>query len=148
MPEQNETQEFDNNDSQRIFTRILQAATPYLNVFDRDDENHIARGLLVTPSGAHTAVLAYDAVQKALMLAVVLRTNGDWTMPRLMILLRLQNDTAVGSSSISLDAESSVLRVRSHALLPSPNVVPTVVAAALKDTVNVLEDSDFRTFVN
>jgi len=82
------------------------------------------------------------------MMSILFHINNDWTMPRVMILLRLQNHTAIGSSSINLDTESSTLRVKSHARLPVPNVAQAVVTAAMKDTIHVLEDDDFRNFVN
>jgi hypothetical protein len=140
--------EDENNEAERIFTRILEAAKPYIDIFDRDYENHTARGLLKTKDAAHTAALAYDPDRKTFVMAVLFHVSNDWTMPRVMILLRLQNQAAVGSSSINLDTESSTLRVKSHATLPVPNVAQAVVTAAMKDAIHVLEDDDFRRFVN
>ena len=144
----NDKKENENNDPERMFTKILKAAKPYLDIFDEDPENHTARGLLETHDAAYPAVLAYDPDKKTFAIAILFHVDNDWTMPRVMILLRLQNHTAVDSSSIKLDTESSMVRVESHAQLPAFNVVQAVVTAAIRDATHVLENDDFRKFVN
>jgi len=62
--------------------------------------------------------------------------------------LRLQNRPANGSSFIHLDPESLTLQVTAHAMVPAPNVIEPIVTGALQDTVRVLENDDFRKFVN
>ena len=131
-----------------MFTKILKIAEDYFIIVDPDPEEHTARGLLETRDNARQAVLSYDPDKKTFAITVLFHVDNDWTMPRVMILLRLQNHTAVDSSSIKLDTESSIVRVESHAPLPTFNVVQAVVTAAIKDTINVLQDDDFRTFVN
>ena len=143
-----ETSKKEHKEAKRTFTRILDAAKPYLNVIARDDENHVARCVLETQDTGYPAVLAYDPEKKTVVMSILFHINNDWTMPRLMVLLRLQNHTAIGLSSINMDTESSALRVRSYATLPVPNVAQAVVSAALKDAIHVLEDDDFRRFVN
>ena len=146
MPQ--EISEKEQKDAERTFTKILNAARPYLNVVERDDENHVARCVLETQDAGYPAVMAYDPDKKTIVMSILFHISNDWTMPRVMILLRLQNQAAVGSSSINLDTESSTLRVKSHATLPVPNIAQAVVSAALKDAIHVLEDDDFRRFVN
>ena len=145
----NDRKENENDDHRRIFTRILKAVKPYLNIFDCDYENHTARGLLETRGAAHIAVLAYEPSKKTFAIVIFLHVNTDWTMPRVMILLRLQNHIAVGSSSINLDTESSTLQVKSHAVLPtpSPDIVNAVITQALRDALAVLENKDFKELV-
>jgi len=70
------------------------------------------------------------------------------TTAEVMILFRLQNRAANGSSSIHLDPEESTLQIKAHARVPAPNVVEPIVTGALRDTVRVLENDDFRKFVN
>ena len=144
----NEKEENENNDHRRMFTKILEVAGDYLIIFDPDPEKQTARCLLETNDAAYPAVLAYDPIKETFAIAILFHVSNDWTMPRVMILLRLQNHTAVESSSINLDTESSIVRVGSHAKLPAFNVVQAVVTAAIKDTINVLQDDDFRAFVN
>lgn len=143
-----EISEKEHKEAKRTLTRILDAAKPYLNVIARDDENHIARCVLETQDTGYPAVLAYDPGKKTFVISILFHVENDLTMPRVMILLRLQSHIAIGSSSINLDTESSTLRVKSHATLPVPNVAQAVVTAALKDAIHVLEDDDFRRFVN
>ena len=143
----NESQKQD-DEARRMFKRILDAARLHFTPVDPDYENHTARGILITEDGAHQAVLSFDAVKTTLTVLVILQTKAELTMPRVMILLRLQNHTAVGSSSIGLDPESHLVRVRSHAILPNPSVVQPVVSVAMRDAINVLEDEDFRHFVS
>lgn len=144
----NDKRENENNDSQRMFTRILEAVKPYIDIFDPDYENNTARGLLKTHCAAYTAALAYDPIEQTFVLVILFHINNDWTIPKVMILLRLQNHTAIRSSSIHLDTESSILRVESYAKLPAFNVVQAIVTAAVRDTIRVLEEDDFRKFVN
>ena len=134
--------------TKRIFTMILQAAKPYFTSVDADYRHCTVRGVLNTKDLGMRAVISYDAVHKSLTVMVNLPVHNDWTMPKVMIFLRLQNHTAVGSSSINLDTESSTVRVKSHAALPVPGVAQAVVAAAIRDTVHVLQDDDFRRFVS
>jgi len=115
---------------------------------DRDYENHTARGLLRTRRLAHRAVLAFDAINNTVVVAVDFGTRIELTTACMLILLRLQNRAANGLSSIHLDPESSTVQVQARALLPAPNVVQPVVTATFKDTVRVLENDDFRKFVN
>ncbi len=143
-----ENSEKEHKEAERTFTKILKAAKPYLNVVARDDENHVARCILETQDIGYPAVLAYDPDKKTFVMSILFHISNDWTMSRVMILLRLQNQAAVGSSSINLDTESSTLRVKSHAKLPVPNVAQAVVTAIVKDAIHVLEDDDFRRFVN
>lgn len=143
-----EISEKEQKEAERAFTKILSAAKPYLNVVTRDDKNHVARCVLETQDTGYPAVLAYDPEEKTVVMSILFHVDNDWTMPRVMVLLRLQSHTATGSSSINLDLESSTLRVKSHARLPVPNLAQAVVSAALKDTIHVLEDDDFRRFVN
>ena len=140
--------ENENTDHQRIFTRILEVAKHYMEIFDEDLENHIAKGLLETRNEAYMTTLAYDPDEKIFAMIIHFHVSNDWPMPKIMILLRLQNYPAVGLSSINLDTESYMLKVESHASLPAFNVVQPVVTAAIKNTVHVLEDDDFRNFVN
>jgi hypothetical protein len=140
--------EKEHKEAKRTFTRILDAAKPYLNVIARDDENHVARCVLETQDTGYPAVLTYDPCKKTFVMFILFHIKNDLTMPRVMVLLRLQNHTAIGSSSINLDTESSTLRVKSHARLPVPNVAQAVVTAAVKDAIHVLENDDFRRFVN
>jgi len=143
----NESQNQD-HEAKRTFKRILDAAKPYFTPVDPDYENHTVRGIIITEDVAHQAVLSFDAVKATLTVLVILRAKADLTMSRVMILLRLQNYTATGSSSIGFDPESSVIRVKSHGILPERSVVQPVVSAAMRDTLNVLENEDFKHFVN
>ena len=144
----NDKKENENNDHRRMFTKILKAAEDYFIIVDPDPKEHTARGLLKTHNNARQAVLSYDPDKKTFAITVLFHVDNDWTMPRVMILLRLQNHTAVDSSSIKLDTESSMVRVESHAQLPAFNVVQAVVTAAIRDATHVLENDDFRKFVN
>jgi hypothetical protein len=150
MIRQNSTRRFtgDKLEARRMFSKILDAAEHFMVVFDPDYENHTARGLLRTGRAAHTAVLAFDASKSTLVVVVDLRTRIELTTAHVMILLRLQNRAANGSSTIHLDPESSTVQVKAHALLPAPSVVQPVVTATLRDAVRVLENDDFKTFVN
>lgn len=148
MPSEQNKKRKENRKAKRKFVRILRAAEHHIIVFDVDYENHTARGLLLTKCGARQIILAFDAAKDALTLIVVLPTDAGLTMSRVMILLRLQNYTAAGSSSISFDPESTVVRVKSHAILPDRSIVQPVVSSAMGDTLKVLENEDFRHFVN
>ena len=134
--------------ARRMFTRVLDAAERFMEIFDRDYENHTARGLLRTRREGQRAVLAFDASKGTLAVFVDFPSHIELTTARVLILLRLQNRAANGSSSIHLDPESSTLQVKAHAMLPAPSVVQPIVTAALRDAVRVLENEDFRKFVN
>jgi len=137
-----------NDEARRTFTRILEAARPHFTAVDPDYENHTVRGILTTEEVAHQAVLSFDAVKTTLTMIVIFRTKADLTMSRVMILLRLQNYAASGSSSIGFDPESSIVRVKSHGILPERSVVRAVVSAAMRDALNVLENEYFKHFVS
>ena len=144
------TQEFlekEHKKAERILTKILDAAKPYIKIITRDHENHIARCILETKDIGYQSVLTYNPNQKAFSMIICFHIADDWTIPRVMILLRLQSRIAIGSSSINLDTESSTLQVRSHARLPVPNVAQSVVKKTIEDTISVLENDDFRRFV-
>lgn len=146
----NDKTNFENekNETKRIFTSILEAVKPYIDIFDPDYENNTARGLLKTCCAAHTTTLTYDPDEKIFAMVIHFHVDNDWPMPKIMILLRLQNYTAMGLSSINLDTESYILKVESHASLPAFNVVQPVVTTAVKNSIHVLEDDDFRSFIN
>ena len=134
-------------DARRMFTRILNVARLFMEVVDPDYENHTARGILRTAHAGHGIVLAFDPHQGSIALLMVLPTRAELTMTRMIILLRLQNRTATRSSSITVDPESSAVRVNAHGLVPVANAVRPVVSAAFTDTIHVLEDDDFKQFI-
>jgi len=142
-----EIQAKENDTARNTFEKILNAAKPYLNIIPGNKSNNIVKGILETQETGYRATLIYYPEQKAFSLIIRFQLKQEVSMPRLMILLRLQNYTAIGSCSINLDTENFTLRVKSHAILPAHNVVRSVVVATLRDTVNVLEDDDFQRFI-
>ena len=120
-----EISEKEHKEARRTFTKILKVAELYLTIIECDHENHTARGILQMYDKVYMTVVAYEPDHKAVIIVIRLRVNGQWTMPQMLILLRLQNLVAVGSASINLDQESSILLVKAHTLLPTPTYTPT-----------------------
>jgi hypothetical protein len=131
-----------------MFKKILNAARLFMEVVDHDYEKHTARGILRTSNAGHGIILAFDPLRSSIALLMVLPTRAELTMTRVIILLRLQNRTATRSSSITVDPESSAVRVNAHGLVPVADAVQPVVSAAFRDTIRVLEDDDFKQFIN
>ena len=77
-----EISEKEQKEAERTFTRILDAAKPYLNVITRDDENHIARCVLETQDTGYPAVLAYDPEKKTLVMSILFHVSNDWSMSK------------------------------------------------------------------
>jgi len=150
MIRQNDIRQIENREEEakRIFTMILNAAEPHVRVFDQDDQNHTARALIETRDAAYEVAIAYDAIEKTFAVVVCLHIDDNWTISKVMIFLRLQNHTAIRSSSINLDLEDSMLRVGSNVPLPEANVVQPIVTSVVKDTIHVLDDDDFKGFIN
>jgi hypothetical protein len=142
------TRPFENDESeaQRVFTGIMDAAEPYMEVYTHDHKNHVARGLLRTRHEGRRAILAFDPYKGTISVMVDFPISAEITLPWAMILFRLQRQAAAGTSTIIADPESSMLRVGTRAPIPAPDVMQPVLGRAFRDTVRVLENSDFRSF--
>jgi hypothetical protein len=148
MIRQNSAKPFENDESEahRVFTGILDAAEPYMEIYGHDYKNHVARGVLRTRHEGRRAILAFDPYRGTISVMVDFPISAEITLPWAMILFRLQRQAAAGTSTIIADPESSILRVGTRAPVPAPDVMQPVLVRAFRDTVRVIENSDFRSF--
>ena len=130
--------------AQRVFTSIVNTAAPYMEIASSDHENCVAQGLLKTRQEGRRATLSFNPHQRTISMMVDFPVRDEITLPWAMILFRLQRQTATGTSSIIVDPESSIIRVRAQAPVPAQDVVRPVLIRAFRDTVRVLENNDFR----
>jgi len=143
-----ESNEQNNNLERRDFTRILQAAEPFLEVFLSLPEKHIARVIVSTAIGkAFTADLSFNKYRKRVILVTRLLIKNGLSSSQLQSILRLQSKIE-GLSSPAVDEETGIVKIRSQSVLPAPILANAVVPHVIKDAVAILEDDALRDIVD
>ena len=134
--------------SSRIFSRVLQATQPHINLFSIDPQQHIAQGIMTTRTGVgYSIILFFNDTKKLLGFVVRFELSEQQARDRLHSLLRSQNSTA-GLSRITFDTECQTLQIQSFSVLPNGNTAPVVVNAVLQDLRHVLESEELFGLLN
>jgi hypothetical protein len=143
LPEDNQ----DDLQSMRDFSRIRRAANHLWQEFLPKPENHTARGLVFTASGAAiTADLSFEKPKKCVLLMIRLRINDKLTPSQARSIAKVQNET-IGLSCIAYDEDGHILKIRSQSVLPAAVMAQAVVPQVIKDAVALLEHDNLKDIV-
>ena len=146
----NDTPEFEKSrpnrqDPRRDFTRILRAAKPLWQEVLSTPEKHIARGLVFTTNRGITADLSFNKQHKRVLLMIRLRTNNLSSLQEASV-TKVQNETQ-GLSSVALDKNTRILKIRSQSVLPAAVLAEAVVPHVFKDAMAILNDDNLKEIV-
>ena len=132
------------DESTRVFTRILDIAQLHWGEFFLDISNKLARGLLTTSSfGPCTAELSYDDNKQKLFLVARFNVHNDETLSGSPALLKFQNNTVDLLSRVSIDDECRIASTRAVTVLTLPDPKHAV-DSIFSDIFALLENDDFR----
>ena len=134
-------------DPARDFTRILRAAGPFWQEVLSQPENHTARGLVFTTNRAITADLSFNTHRKCVILMIRLRTNNYLSPSQEQFVKKVQSESQ-GLSSIAIDEDNRILKIRSQSILPAALLAEAVVPQVFEDAVQLLDHENLRDIVN
>ena len=139
-----------NNDPSpnRIFTRILRALKPNIEIYWEDYEHHLARGIMTIRRGlGYTIDLSFDDDAQHLRFLAVLPAADCSVPPRVKCLLHMQ--IAIGKlGNVCFDAEQCKLCIQSCNVVPDGKSVDFIVPALIQDFQNMLEDERLGSLLN
>ena len=137
-----------NSSHSRVFTRILRALKPHIEIYWKDYQHHLARGIITTRTGiGYTIELSFDDNAQRLRFLAVLPAADCSVSPRVHCLFHMQ--IACGKlGNVCFDAEQCELNVRSCNVLPDGKSVDFIVPAMVQDFQDILEDERLASLLN
>ena len=136
------------NKNHRIFKNILDNAQKHWGEIFYDHAGKLARGLLVTKDGTYPSELSYDDQKRYLSLVVRLRVNDVQSMTQRNTFLRFQNQCSQLLCFVTYDDEDSVATIRAKTTVPVAGSCMHAVGSIFKDTLSLLDDSNFHQLLN
>ena len=132
----------------RVFTRILRALKPNIEIYWEDYQHHMARGIITIRTGpGYTINLSFDDDAQHLRFLAVLPAADCSVPPRVNSLLQMQ--IAIGKlGNVCFDAEQRKLYVQSYNVLPDGKSVDFIVPAIVQDFQSMLEDERLTSLLN
>ena len=132
----------------RVFTRILRALKPQIDIFWEDYQQHLARGIITTQTGiGYTIELSFDDDAQHLRFLAVLPAADCSVLPRVHCLFHMQ--IACGKlGNVCFDPEQCELNVQSCNILPDGKSVDFIVPAMVQDFQSMLEDERLASLLN
>ena len=132
----------------RVFTRILRALKPHIEIYWKDYQQHLARAIIPTRTGiGYTIDLSFDDDAQHLRFLAVLPAADCSVPPRVNCLLHMQI-ALCKLGNVCFDAEQRKLYVQSCNVLPDGKSVDFIIPAMVQDFQSMLEDERLASLLN